>query len=108
MGPAKIESELKAALNWLDILEKSALEILREKSPRTTIEMTRATWSKVYQKAGISSANAREARDPREYSIISVNALLLDLSRRGIIKRTRDLEWELANPAQPPGQNPSP
>jgi glyoxylase-like metal-dependent hydrolase (beta-lactamase superfamily II) len=109
MGPAKIESELNAALSWLDTLEKSALEILREKSPRTTIEMTRATWSKVYQKAGISSANAREAREPREYSIVSVNAVLLDLSRRGIIKRTRDLEWELTNPtAQPPGQNPSP
>jgi glyoxylase-like metal-dependent hydrolase (beta-lactamase superfamily II) len=100
-GIAKIQQELNSALGWLDTLEKLVLEGLRETSPQRTIDLTRAVWRKVYEKAGTTPGNAREARDPRECSIVSVNAMLLDLSRRGLIKRTRDLEWELADPPAP-------
>jgi DNA-binding MarR family transcriptional regulator len=88
-------------VDWLNTLEKLLLDSLREKSPQRTIDLTRAAWRKVYEKAGGSPADAREARDPREYSIVSVNAMLLDLSRRGLVKRSRDLEWELADSAAP-------
>jgi hypothetical protein len=88
-------------LDWLDTLEKLLLDSLREKSPLSTIDVTRAAWRKIYEKAGVKAANAREATDPRDYSVVSVNAMLLDLSRRGLVKRTRDSEWELANPVVP-------
>jgi hypothetical protein len=100
-GIANIQEELNCALDWLNTLEKLLLDSLREKSPQRTIDLTRATWRKVYEKAGSSPADAREAKDPPEYSIVSVNAMLLDLSRRNLVKRTRDLEWELADPAPP-------
>jgi hypothetical protein len=99
-GVANIQEELNSALDWLDTLEKLLLDSLREKSPQRTIDLTRAAWHKIYEKAGRNPADG-EARDPREYSIVSVNAMLLDLSRRGLVKRSRDLEWELADPSPP-------
>ena len=75
---ANVQGELNSALDWLDTLEKSLLDSLREKWP--------------------CPADAREASDPRDYSVVSVNAMLLDLSRRGLVKRTRDLEWESGAP----------
>jgi glyoxylase-like metal-dependent hydrolase (beta-lactamase superfamily II) len=100
-GVAAIEEALTAALHWLDTMEKLVLEALGEKSPLPTIAVTRAVWRKVYEKAGVKDADAREARDPRQYSVVSVNAMLLDLSRRNVVKRNSDLEWELARPAAP-------
>src|SRR5262249_1356522 len=99
-GVGKIQEELNSALDWLSTLEKLLLDSLREKSPQRTIDLTRAAWRKVYQKAG-NRVDPGEARDRREYSIVSVNAMLLDLSRRGLVKRTRDLEWELPDAAAP-------
>lgn len=95
-GVANVQRELNASLAWLDTLENSVLEILRQKSPLRTIDATRAVWRKVYERAGVKSAEAREARDPRQYSVVSVNAMLLDLSRRG-----PDWEWLLSNPSTP-------
>ena len=100
-GATNVQAELNAALAWLDTLEGFVRDSLQEKSPLRTIDVTRDVWRKVYEQAGVNAANAREARDPREYSIISVHAMLLHLSRRGLVARTRDLEWELANPAAP-------
>ena len=94
-GIEKIQQELSSALDWLNTLEKLLLDSLREKSPQRTIELTRGVWRKIYEKAG-RPADAGEAREPREYSLVSVNAMLLEMSRRGLVKRTRDLEWELA------------
>src|SRR5262245_9681509 len=73
-GVGNIQEELNAALDWLNALEKLLLDSLREKSPQRTIDLTRATWRKVYENAGRSPADAQEARDPREYSVVSVNA----------------------------------
>ena len=84
-GIGTIQEELNSALDWLNTLEKFLLDGLREKSPQRTIDLTRGAWRKVYEKAGSSRIDDREARDPREYSIVSVNAMLLDLSRRGLL-----------------------
>jgi hypothetical protein len=61
------------------------LEALGEKSPLGTTEVTRAVFRKLAH---------GEPKILRDYAVVSVTAVLLDLSRRGLVKRTSDLQWE--------------
>jgi hypothetical protein len=67
--------ELNDSLAWLETLENLVLKVLREKSPCAP-SMRPGPWRKVHERAGLKSAEAREARDPRQYSVVSVNAML--------------------------------
>jgi hypothetical protein len=100
--PARVARILREG----DVIEHEGLnlEVLHApggKSPLPTIAVTRAFWRKIYEKSGVEDADAREARDPRQYSVVSVNAMLLDLSRRNVVKCNSDREWELASSAVP-------
>jgi hypothetical protein len=83
-GP-DIPTDLACAQARLDDLEKALREALREKPRLSTAEATRVVCRKVLQ---------REVNPLPNYAVASVTAMLLDLARRGAVKRSGDLEWE--------------
>jgi hypothetical protein len=102
---ATVHGELNSALDWLNTLENSLLDSLREKSPLRTIDLTRAAWRKVLEREGANTAESQEVGDPREYSIVSVNAMLLDLARRGLVM-VQNVSPGYANPTTRMVENP--
>ena len=93
---ARIQDELKSALGWQNQCWTSCAK--SRPCPRSR---SRGLSGAKFTSAGVKDAEAREPREPRQYSLVSVNAMLLDLTRRGLVKRNSDWEWELANPAAP-------
>jgi glyoxylase-like metal-dependent hydrolase (beta-lactamase superfamily II) len=89
---AELEQDLGNATARLDRLERAVLDTLREKSPLPLAAVTRAAYRGVLQ---------REIRLPADYAAVSVLAMLADLSRRGLVRRTSGAEWELAAGAGP-------
>jgi len=83
-GP-DVQTDLACALARLDNIQKAVLEALREKPRLSTAEATRAVFRKVLEK---------EVKTPPDYAVASVTAMLLDLARRGVVKRSSDLDWE--------------
>jgi glyoxylase-like metal-dependent hydrolase (beta-lactamase superfamily II) len=83
-GPA-VQTELGCAAKRLEQIERAVLEALGEKSPLSIAEVTRAVFRKLTN---------TEMTSFRNYAVVSVNAVLLDLSRRGLARRTNDLTWE--------------
>jgi len=83
-GP-DVQTDLACALARLDNIEKAVLEALREKPRLSTAAATRAVFRKVLQ---------GEVKTLPDYAVASVTAMLLDLARRGVVKRSSDLEWE--------------
>src|SRR6185369_14027247 len=82
----ELETDIACALGRLDAIERALLQALTEKSPLTLAEATRAVFSKVL---GMSVS------EPPDYGSVGAHAFLLDLSRRGKVRRTAELTWEL-------------
>lgn len=89
---AEIGADLAAAAARLDHLERALLEALGAGAPRTLAALTRAAMQAVL---GITTPS------PAGYAAVSVHAVLLDLARRGLVRRTAELEWELFGGRRP-------
>jgi glyoxylase-like metal-dependent hydrolase (beta-lactamase superfamily II) len=84
---ADVQTDLDCAMARLDNIERAVLEALRENSPLTLAAITRAAYFKVLR---------REFKTSQDYAAASVTAMLLDLARRGSVRRNAASEWELA------------
>jgi hydroxyacylglutathione hydrolase len=84
-GP-DVEADLASAVSRLDRIERAVLEALAAPSPRSPAALVRAAFRGVL---GI------EPPLLPNYAVTTVAACLLDLSHRGLVRRTPDLEWEL-------------
>jgi glyoxylase-like metal-dependent hydrolase (beta-lactamase superfamily II) len=83
---ADVQIDLACAMARVNKIENALLEALKERSPLTLADAVRAVFLKVLG-ATISM--------PPNYAITGVDAFLLDMSRRGIVRRTPDLAWEM-------------
>jgi len=82
----EVQADIASALARLEAIERALLAALRERPPRSTAELTRAAFKAVL---------GMELAEPPNYAVVSVTAFLLDLARRGLVRRTADLTWEL-------------
>jgi glyoxylase-like metal-dependent hydrolase (beta-lactamase superfamily II) len=82
---AEVKADLAAALQRLVKLDAALIEALNEKSPQPLGALVRAAFRKVLN---------REQQEVPNYAAVTVNAFLMDLARRGLIRQTPDLLWE--------------
>ena len=83
---AEAQADLAAASTRLDIISESLVEALRERSPMTLAEATRAAF-----RAALPIEPPAELPN---YAVTSTLAFLLELSHQGRARRRPDLSWE--------------
>lgn len=83
---AEAQADLAAAVARLEAIERALLAALRERSPRSVAELTRAAFKAVLGK---------DVTVPPDYAVLTTTAFLLDLGRRGVVRRNAGLAWEL-------------
>lgn len=82
-----VQTDLDCALARTDAIENALLEALKERSPLTLAEAVRAVFARLL---------GMTVSAPPDYARVSVEAFLLDLSRRSQVRRTAELAWEAA------------
>ena len=78
------QKDIDCALARMDSIERALLDALRGQPPASLSRLTREVFRRVLN---------MEVEDPANYALVSVNAFLLDLARRGLVCRTSELEW---------------
>jgi len=84
---ADVGANLACCVARLDKIEAALLEALAERSPLSEVEAARAAFRALFD---------LEVVQPQGYAISTVRAFFIDLAQRGRVRRTVDLEWELA------------
>jgi glyoxylase-like metal-dependent hydrolase (beta-lactamase superfamily II) len=83
----ELQTDLASALGRLEAIERALLEALGEKSPAAVAALTRAAFKQVLD---------MDAPEPGNYAFVTVLSFLLDMARRGLVRRTAELEWKTA------------
>lgn len=87
-GAAEIEADIASALGRLDNIEAALVETMAAPGPHSLASLTVAAFRRVLKLVPKELPN---------YAIVSVEAVLTDMSRRGVARRNQELDWELTN-----------
>ncbi len=82
---ADVAADFASAVARVEAIERALLRALRESAPLTVAAGVRAAFRDVL---------GMEVTEPPQYAVITVQAFLADLGRRGLARQNPDLAWE--------------
>jgi len=84
----EIRQDIQSALRRLEVIESAILDILKISSSCNLAELTTAVYKRVLGQSPVGNI-------PPDHALVTVHAFLVDMSLRGLVRRTQDLLWEI-------------